>query len=269
MIGAIVGDVVGSVYEFHNVQEKNFPMFMDSSRFTDDTVLTVALADCIINNKHWLHTIHEYYDRYPNCGWGGMFSRWAFEKNTAPYNSFGNGSAMRVSPVAWLYEKYKVIEMARRSANATHNHVEGLKGAEALSVAILLAKEGWSKDSIEGYLKDLYYHIPSLAEIEVVYTGWVINRNHLLYSCQGSVPQAIRCFLDGKDFEDVIRTAVSIGGDSDTIACMAGAIAEAHFGIPPDIEDKALSYLDNHLLSVVQQFKEYTYSHGIVIKSYI
>lgn len=255
MIGAIIGDIVGSPYEFHNINVKNFPLFSHASRFTDDTVLTIALADCIMNEKDWIDTIHEYFERYIKCGFGGQFISWATNKCRDPYNSWGNGSAMRVSPIAWLYEGYDVMRMARKSARVTHSNIEGIKGAEAIAMCIYLAKKGWKKANIKAYVENCYYeHIPTLEEIEIIYDNYLMNNRSLLYSCQGSVPQAIRCFLEGKDFEDVIRTSVSIGGDSDTIACMAGSIAEAYYGVPDKFIIQALRHLDPELRDIVYQF---------------
>ena len=257
MIGAIIGDIVGSPYEFNNIYVKNFPLFTHASRFTDDTVCTIALADAIMNEKDYVETLHEYYERYKNVGFGGMFIKWCESKDRKPYVSFGNGSAMRVSPVAWLFDTYDVINMARKSARVTHNHIEGIRGAEAIAVCIQLAKSNWRKEDITEAVQDLYYkHIPTLDEIEQQYNDLLVHDRKMLYSCQGSVPQAIRCFLDGDNFEDVIRTAVSIGGDSDTIACMAGSIAEAYYEIPEDLEIAALTYLDNDLKLIITQFNE-------------
>ena len=257
MIGAIVGDIIGSPYEFNNIHTKDFPLFSHASRATDDTILTIALADCIMNQKDWIDTLHEYHERYSNCGFGGMFNNWCNEKQRKPYYSCGNGSAMRVSPISWLYDSYDIVDVARKSAKVTHDHIEGIKGAEAIAVAISLAIKGWYKLDIFELIQDMYYpNIPKLNEIRSIYDNYMKNDRYLLYTCQGSVPMALRCFLSGKNFEDVIRIAVSIGGDSDTIACMAGSIAEAYHGIPKFIENKALEHLDDHLLSIVHQFKK-------------
>jgi len=258
MIGAIAGDIIGSPYEFKNIDptlKDNFKLFIDNSRFTDDTVLTIALADCIMNQKDWITTIHEYYERYSNCGFGGSFIPWAKDKQREPYNSFGNGSAMRVSPIAWLYEGYDVINGSRKSARVTHNHLEGIKGAEAIAICIYLSLSGYSKSDIHNHITTLYYdEIPTLESIPKLYDKYLLEERYMLYSCQGSVPQAIRCFLDGESFEDVIRLAVSIGGDSDTLACMAGGIAEAFYGIPNEIRDQVYNYLDSDLMKIVEQF---------------
>lgn len=255
MLGAIIGDIVGSPYEFNNIDTKDFPLFSSRSRFTDDTIHTVALADSIINNKDWRKTIQRYYDMYPNIGYGGMFIKWAKNKKKEPYNSWGNGAAMRVSPVAWLCDERDILLNAKRSAEITHNHTEGIAGAQYLAKAIYMARNGRTKKSIKEVI-EYYYYIPTLKEIKILYKILLINNQSSLYSCQHSVPQAIRAFLNGNSFEDVLRIAVSMGGDSDTIACMAGSIAEAYYGIPKNIEKKAMTYLNKHLLKIVKQFKK-------------
>jgi len=262
MIGAIIGDIIGSPYEFKNMNPEfkdNFKLFVDSSRFTDDTVHTIALADSIMNNKDWIDTLHEYYDRYPKIGYGGMFINWAKNKKRDPYNSWGNGSAMRVSSVAWLYDEYEVIDVARKSAIVTHNHLEGIKGAEAVAIVIYLSLNGCCKRTIQNHIELLYYNaIPTLKDIKIIYDNLLVTNKSRLCSCNSSVPPAIRCFLDADSFEGAIRLAVSIGGDSDTIACMTGSMAEAFYGIPEEIEKQALEHLDKDLLKIVNQFKEET-----------
>lgn len=255
MLGAIAGDIIGSPYEFHNIDVKNFPLFSHASRFTDDSILTIALADCIMNNKDWIDTLHDYYERYENCGFGGMFIYWAKEKIRTAYDSWGNGAPMRVSSVAWLYDESEALEKAKESARVTHNHPQAIKGAQAITKAIILARKGKSKNDIESYMNRYYEEIPSIDETLMMYYEWKQKDPKMVYSCDGSVPQAIRCFLDGKDFEDVVRIAISIGGDSDTLACIAGSIAEAFYGIPKEIEDKVLEHLDDHMLKIILQFK--------------
>jgi ADP-ribosylglycohydrolase len=256
LLGAIAGDIIGSPYEFQNIDTKDFPLFVHASRYTDDSILTVALADCIMNNKDWIDTLHEYYERYENCGFGGMFIHWGKNKIREPYDSWGNGSAMRVSPVAYLYNENEAMIKARESAIVTHNHPEGIKGAHAITKAIILSKQGKSKNYIGTYMKCFYPKIPTIDETLIMYHNWKNHDPKMLYSCSGSVPQAIRCFLDSDSFEDTLRIAVSIGGDTDTIACMAGSIAEAFYGIPKEIEEKVLEHLDEHMLGIVNQFKE-------------
>lgn len=257
MIGAIVGDVVGSPYEFHNISIKNFELFSNASRFTDDTVLTIALADSIMNKKDWLNTIHDYALRYRKSGFGGMFLKWVKRKDRSPYNSFGNGSAMRVSSIPWLFDSLREVSIESKiSSEVTHNHPEGIKGAQAIAVCIYMAKLGFDKHFIKKEMLGAFYtNIPTPEETIKQYKDLKRNNKSMLYSCQCSVPQAIGCFLAGESFEDVIRTAVSIGGDSDTLAAMAGSIAEPFYGIPKHIEEQALDHLDKDLLKIVEQFK--------------
>ncbi len=247
MLGAIAGDIIGSVYEFHNVKKEDFPLFSPKSRFTDDTVLTCATADAIISKASYLEKYKEYYRLYPNRGYGGRFKRWAAAKDTEPYNSWGNGSAMRVSPIGFAFDTIeKVLKEAKKSAEVTHNHPEGIKGAQAVAAAIFLARQGKGKDEIKKFIQDSF--------------GYDLNRTleqmryhyHFDISCQGSVPQAITAFLLSSNFEDAIRKAISIGGDSDTIACMVGGIAEAFYGsVPDDIKVKVFEVLDGRLRGVV------------------
>ena len=245
MYGAIAGDFIGSPYEHHNIKTKDFPLFSEESRLTDDSVMTIAVADALITffeydngtkdlsgdsdrealkNRFYLG-FRKWGMHYPNAGYGGAFYKW-LHTGGDPYNSWGNGSAMRVSPVAWYFEDINVVrEAARISAEITHNHPEGIKGAEAIASAVFMARKGFLKKDIKEYITTEFGYDLSktIDQIRPDYTFDV--------SCQGSVPQAIRAFIDGIDFEDVVRNAVSIGGDSDTIACMAGAIAAAYYGM--------------------------------------
>lgn len=259
MIGAIAGDIIGSPYEFYNMNSEfkdNFKLFIHDSRITDDSIHTIALADSIMNKKDWVDVLHEYYERYPKIGYGGMFIEWCEQKKREPYNSWGNGSAMRVSPVAWLYDGYDVINGARKSSRVTHNHIEGVKGAEAIATCIYLSLNGYPKSDIYNHITTLYYDvIPTIEHIHEEYAELLVSDRSMLCSCQKSVPQAIRCFLDGENFEECIRLAVSIGGDSDTIACMTGSIAEAFYGVPIYIHNMVYTYLDDKLLAVVEQFE--------------
>ena len=251
MIGAIAGDVIGSVFEFNNVKSTDFELFSAGSTYTDDTVLTVAVADCILNNKNYAAAFKEYGLRYPDGGYGGRFLQWLHSESSEPYNSYGNGSAMRVSPVGWAYDRLEeVLEEAERSAAVTHNHPEGIKGAQAVAAAILMARQGGSKEEIRGYVEAQFaYNLgQTLEEI----------RPHYRFdeTCQGSVPQTIIAFLESEDFEDAVRKAVSIGGDSDTIACITGAIAQAYYGaVPPSIEKRVRELLPAELLAVVEDFE--------------
>ncbi|MBU4174344.1 MAG: ADP-ribosylglycohydrolase family protein [Actinobacteria bacterium] len=252
MLGAIAGDMIGSIYEWNNIKTTRFPLFGTGCVFTDDTVLTVSVADCILNGTGYAEKFKEYYARYPGAGYGGMFHQWASSSDMGPYNSWGNGSAMRVSPVGFAYSTLEeVLREAKRSAAATHDHPEGIKGAQATASAIFLSRSGNSKTEVKEYLETRFdYDLgKSLDEIRPNYTFDV--------SCQGSVPQAITAFLEADGFEDAIRLAISIGGDSDTIACITGGIAQAFYGgVPYVIARQALDLLDNDLRSVIIKFMD-------------
>ena len=236
MLGAIAGDIVGSVYESAPIKSKAFPLFVDASRFTDDTVLTVAVADVLLHRGSYRDAFNHYFRRYRDRGFGAAFARWAESEQQAPYGSFGNGAAMRVSPVAWLRDELpEVLSEARRSAVVSHSHPEGIRGAQATAAAIFLARTGESRESIRKQLSTRFgYDLThSLEEIRPNYRFDV--------TCQGSVPQSIIAFLESEDFEDSLRNAVSLGGDSDTMACIAGGIAEAFYGgVPEKIRSFAL-----------------------------
>ena len=239
MLGAIVGDIAGSLYEFESPKTKNIELFAEGSRLTDDSIMTIAVgcacADSKLDDeKDFKFSVIWYMRRigrqYPRAGYGGMFYRWLISDVMPAYNSFGNGSAMRASPVAWVAESLEQAEvLAKWSAEVTHNHPEGIKGAQAVVAAVYLARMGKSKPDIKDYIEEHYYKLDfTLDEIRPGYAFDV--------TCQGSVPQAIQCFLESTDFEDAIRNAVSLGGDGDTIAAMAGAIAEAFYGIPEEMK---------------------------------
>lgn len=253
MLGAIIGDIVGSVYEWHNIKTKEFPFFSKRCHFTDDTVMTIAVAEALMNGgtpDDFLDAMKKYGKLYPRCGYGRHFHRWVKLDNREPYNSWGNGSAMRVSPCAWYGKSLAEAEdMAERSAAVTHNHPEGIKGAQATTAAIYLARLGRNKAEIKEYVENKYgYDLSrSLEEIRPTY--------RFDESCQGSVPEAIIAFLESNGFEDAIRNAVSLGGDSDTIAAITGSIAEAAYGIPEPLLAEALSFLDDRLLSVVNAWR--------------
>jgi ADP-ribosylglycohydrolase len=250
MLGAIVGDIIGSIYEVVNHRSKEFPLFGAGCRFTDDTVMTLAVADCLMNDGNYTEYIKTYAQHYPNRGYGGRFIQWMQSDDMSPYNSWGNGSAMRVSSIGFALEDLNsVITEAKRSAEVTHNHPEGIKGAQATAVAIFMARKGQSKGQIKAAIaKSFGYDLsPTLDEIRPTYVFDV--------SCQGTVPQAITAFLESTNFEDAIRNAISLGGDSDTLACITGGIAEAFYGgVPEDIAKKALSYLDSNMREVVKEF---------------
>ncbi|MDM8000147.1 MAG: ADP-ribosylglycohydrolase family protein [Dehalococcoidia bacterium] len=251
MIGAIAGDIIGSAFEWNPVKRTDFQLFTPGSTFTDDTVLTVAVADCILSGKDYARAFKDYGNRYPHAGYGGMFWRWLNSETMAPYNSFGNGSAMRVSPVGFAFGTLdEVLAEAEKSAAVTHNHPEGIKGAQAVASAIFLARTGSTKEEIRRYIERSFdYDLQrTLARIRPGYTFDV--------TCQGSVPEAIIAFLESEDYEDAVRKAVSLGGDSDTIACMTGGIAQAYYGrIPDHILRKTREILDPELLKVVDLFE--------------
>lgn len=252
MLGAIAGDVIGSPYEHAPIRSKDFPLFNRYSTFTDDTVLSLAVADSLLNSLPYTTTFRDYFQRYPNAGYGGRFRRWARSPLPKPYGSHGNGSAMRVSPIAWFYDDYdRVQEEALYSAEVTHNHPEGIKGAQAVAAAIYLARTGTSKPAIRAHIEDRFGYDLS-ATLDDIRPGYTFQ-----VSCQESVPQAIIAFLESTDFEDAVRNAVSLGGDSDTQACIAGAIAEAHYGgVPEAIAEQASVRLDERLREVCRAFSE-------------
>jgi ADP-ribosylglycohydrolase len=251
MLGAIAGDIIGSVYEGRPIKTPSFqPLFHRLAHPTDDTVLTVALADSILSGTDYTDKLHEYFHAYPNAGYGGTFFHWAMSYRREPYNSWGNGSAMRVSPIGYVCASLdEALERARASAEVTHNHPEGIKGAQATAAAIFLARQRASKEDIRRYIQDTFhYHLDrTLDEIRPHYRFDV--------SCQGSVPESILAFLEAEDFEDTVRQAIALGGDSDTMACIAGGIAEAYYGgVPDDILAETWSRLNPHLQKVVREF---------------
>ena len=256
MLGALVGDIIGSVYEFHNTKSTDFELFTPWTTFTDDSVMTLAVAKWLLEDD--AHTIHylifcmqELGNRYPNAGYGGNFLRWLKEDDPQPYNSWGNGSGMRVSPVG-LYAKTldEALALAALTASVSHNHPEGVKGAQAIAASMFLCREGKSKQEIKNYIEGTFgYNLNrTIAEIRPGYRFDV--------SCQGSVPEAIIAFLEGNSFEEVIRLAISLGGDSDTIGCMAGAIASCYYDIPQSIATKCYEILTDDLREINDCFME-------------
>ena len=261
MIGAIIGDIVGSVYEFGGIKTKEFPLFGDARgeqcRFTDDSAMTLAVAGAMIDFAgeggslpecavRWMQLVGR---RYRNRRYGRSFIRWLMTDDPPPYGSFGNGSAMRVSPVAWAAES---LEEALRFSDAvtavSHDHPEGMKGARAVTACVYLARTGADKAAIRDYVRENYYPLEeTLAEIRPDYSFDV--------TCQGSVPQAIQAFLEAESFEDAIRSAVSLGGDSDTQAAIAGSIAGPYFGIPSQLRERALTYLTEELREILFSFE--------------
>ena len=252
MIGAITGDIAGSIYERHNIKTKEFPFFSPSCRFTDDTVLTIALADTILSGEPYVNNLKRFFKKYPHQGYGGSFKRWANSDSLEPYNSWGNGAAMRISPVGFAYDDLDmVLRKAEEFTIITHNHEEGIKGAQATSAAIFLARTKHSKNDIKDYIEDTFgYNLSChVDEIRPSY--------RFTSSSQGTVPQAIRSFLDSNDFGDAIRTAISLGGDSDTIACITGGVAQAFYGgVPKEIQETVYSILDHELADITKSFME-------------
>ncbi len=254
MLGALAGDIIGSVHEFLGTKSMDFDLFYESSRFTDDSVMTLAVAKWLLEDE--AHTLHyliycmqELGHEHPYAGYGGMFHGWLSEDNPQPYNSWGNGAGMRVSPVG-LYAKTldEALALAALTASVTHNHPEGVKGAQAIATSVFLAKEGKSKQEIKEYIEKTFdYNLHrTIAEIRPRY-GFDV-------SCQGSVPEAIIAFLEGNSFEEVIRLAISLGGDSDTIGAMAGAIAACVYPIPEEIADRCDKLLTEDLREIKDKF---------------
>ena len=264
MIGAIVGDIVGSIYEFDNHRSKDFPLFGKGCFATDDSIMTIAIAKAVIESApeftdlsiNAVKYMQEIGRPYPNCGYGGRFLSWMYSDNPQPYNSFGNGAAMRVSPVAYAARTIEhVKELSRAVTAVTHNHPEGIKGAEATAVATWMALKGAHKSDIRKMIVREYYQLNfTLNEIRPSYR---FNE-----TCQNTVPQALQAFFESTDFEDAIRNAISVGGDSDTLAAITGAVAGAYYGVPEHIANKAVSYLDSELRSIYKEFDQ-TYGHKI------
>ncbi len=252
MLGAMIGDIVGSVYEWHNIKTRDFPLFSGRCFFTDDTVLTAATAQAIMNGTNYSAVYQDFARRYPGRGYGGNFGGWIWAENPQPYNSWGNGSAMRVSPVGFVFNDIEaLLAEAKRSAEVTHNHPEGIKGAQSTALAIFMGRQGASKAEIREEISGRFrYSLDrTLDDIRPQYTFNV--------SCQGSVPEAIIAFLESSDYEDAVRKAVSLGGDSDTIACITGGIAEAFYGgIPQEIADQGRSYLPEEFIKIIEEFRE-------------
>ena len=249
MIGAISGDIIGSVYEWENIKTKQFDLFSPDCFFTDDTVLSVALAESILTDTDYASLMRAYYRRYPEAAYGTRFRGWAQSREAQPYNSWGNGAAMRISPVGFAFNTLdEVLVQATKYTAVTHNHPEGIKGAQAVAAAIFLARTGSAKDDIRRYtVANFNYDLSrSVGEIRPAY--------EFDESCQGTVPEAIVCFLESTDFEDAIRNAISLGGDSDTLACITGGIAQAFYGVPVSIADRAMSVLDQDLRSITARF---------------
>ena len=250
MIGAITGDIIGSVYEHQPIRRTEFPLWSFGCRFTDDTVLTIAVAEALLRRRNYVEVFREYFARYPNTGYGGSFHQWARSLNPQPYGSWGNGSAMRVSPVGWFFDSLDdAVAEARRSAEVTHNHPEGIRGAECVAACIVQARHSSSREELRAMVEDRFYRLQwTLDELRPGYSFDV--------SCTGTVPVAVLAVLESTDFESAVRLAVSLGGDSDTLACIAGSIAEAFYGgVPAALTERAKLYLTPALLKVVNEFE--------------
>ena len=254
MLGAIIGDVVGSVYEFNNIRTTEFQFYDHESFFTDDTVCTVALMDWLLHanrkdDKSATEFLHKWTRKYPNAGYGGRFRAWVRSSDPKPYGSYGNGAAMRISPVAWASKNNKqAIELTDIATRITHNHPEGMKGAETVTQCIRMALDGADKRKIWNYVISVY---PDIADFEYEMLRQLYEFNE---TCQESVPQAIYCFLISTSYEDCIRKTISIGGDSDTLAAISGAIAEAFWGIPEYMVNRFREKLDREMLEVIEDF---------------
>jgi ADP-ribosylglycohydrolase len=251
MIGAIAGDIIGSIYEHRPIKEIEFPLFQTQSRFTDDTVMSLAVARAVLRGSDYGGEMKLLGRKYPLAGYGNNFFRWLYEDDVKPYLSWGNGSAMRVSPVGFLFDtEQDVLREAKASALVSHNHPEGIKGAQSVALAILLARQGVNKEQIRTkIMADFGYNLSlTIQEIRPAYRFDV--------SCQGSVPEAIIAFLDSGDYESAVRLAVSLGGDADTQACIAGGIAEAYYGgVPEEIQQEVKVRLPDDLLKILEDFQ--------------
>lgn len=274
MIGAIIGDIVGSRFEFNNHRSKDFELFAEECHMTDDSMMTLAVAKAIMEVEKLRESsvsgfeydadyflkiegstikyMQEIGRSYPNSGYGGMFFQWLFSKDPKPYNSFGNGAAMRISPVGFFAKtQIEAIRLSKSVTGVTHNHKEGIKGAEATAVAIVMARQGCTKGEIRDKIDSNYY--PLNFKIDEIRDSYQFNA-----TCQGTVPQAMVAFLESTSFEDAIRTAISVGGDSDTLAAITGGIAEAYYGVSEEIKEKALTYFDAGLRSIYDDWCEFT-----------
>ena len=263
MYGAILGDMIGAPYEFDRGDKtKNFPLFSRESQFTDDSVMTVAVTEALLElnkeaseddvHREVISSMRAWGRKYPYAGYGARFISWLFEQDEPrPYGSYGNGSAMRVSAAGWLYDTIEETRRyARMTAEVTHDHPEGIKGAEATAAAIYMARKGASKNEIKEYvIKEFDYDLSRTCD--EIRPGY-----HHVESCQKTVPEAITAFLEGADFEDVIRTAVSLGGDCDTLTCIAGSIAEAFYGVPEELKSECRERLPEDMLEVLGRFEE-------------
>lgn len=269
MYGAILGDIIGSRFEFdRGGKTKEFELFTEENDFTDDTAMTIAVGEALMNagkdadvdsiKAEVIKSMQDWGHRYPNAGYGGRFFRWLFyDENPKPYGSWGNGSAMRVSSAGWLYDSVeRTREVAGATAEVTHNHPEGIKGAECTAAVMFLARTGAGKDEIREYVdREFEYDLSeSLDEMR--------DRHEHVESCQDSLPKALKSFLEGDSYEDVVRNAVSLGGDTDTLGAIAGAMAEAMYGVPEEIVSRGRDFLPKDMVEVLQRFDE-SFRHEI------
>ncbi len=258
MIGAIIGDIVGSRFEWHNHRSKEFELFADKCEATDDSIMSLAIAKAILDcyndytklGENAVKSMQEIGRPYPGCGFGGMFFEWIYSDDPKPYNSFGNGAAMRVSACGFAAESMdEAIALSKAVTEVTHDHPEGIKGAEATVVAIYMARQGKSIRQIRNHINRHYY--PMDFTLDGIRETYQFNE-----ICQQTVPQAIMAFLESTSFEDAIRNAISIGGDSDTLAAITGGIAEAYYGVPTDIRNRAMLFLDERLTKILVDFEK-------------
>lgn len=240
MLGAIIGDFVGSIYEMNNIHTTDFPFFSETCTFTDDSMMTVAVMEALLSDRDYAGCMRKYGRQYPDAGYGSRFLAWVNDAAAPAYNSFGNGSAMRVSPAGWIaHSLEEALDLARDTALPTHNHPEGVLGAQVVAGCIFLLRQGRSKEKIRAWVEEMGYPMnQTIAELQQTYRFDV--------SCRGSVPQAIQAFIESSDFESAIRLGVSIGGDSDTIASIAGALAEVVYPIPLDMVKHVRNKLRQH-----------------------
>jgi len=252
MLGSIAGDIIGSVYEWDRIKTTEFPLFQENCDYTDDSVLTVATAYSILENVDYAESYQSFSRRYSGRGYGGNFKVWIHSEDPQPYNSWGNGSAMRVSPVGFAFESIEeVLEQSKQSAEVTHNHPEGIKGAQATSLSIFLARKGNDKESIRKEITEQFNYDLNRT-VDEIRPDYYFNE-----SCQETVPEAIIAFLDSNDYEHAVRLAVSLGGDSDTLACITGGIAEAYYkGLPEHIADETMKIIPNEFVEIIDRFKE-------------
>lgn len=248
MIGAIIGDIVGSRFEFNNAKTTDFKLFTSECSFTDDTICTVAIADAILTGKSYRDSVHDWCRKYPHPmgGYGGSFARWVASDNPQPYNSFGNGSAMRVSPVGLYFDNEfgDVLNEAKKTAEITHDHPEGIKGAQVTAMCVWMMRKGYTKADMKRYVESEYGALPKFKPFS----------NPFDETCMNAVPVSVSCVLNSTCFEEAIRNAIIVGGDSDTIGAIVGGIAEAVYGVPSFLKGIAMSYLPDDMRKVVERF---------------